>query len=155
MKQLVYLITRHLAKKWEDTYVGSHSKRRLMGIPSNELSGIEHFILLDLLGAPQPQIRSYFLDTAWLFDAMISTERRLGDSGAFSYGENRNMAPGRWRSYFTPRTGNEGSFGYIGDDHVPFLQRGVSILHLIPARFPDVWHTLKVPLSHPPARTSC
>ena len=33
-------------------------------------------------------------------------------------------------------------FGYrIQDDHTPFLQRQVPILHLIPSPFPRVWHT--------------
>lgn len=29
----------------------------------------------------------------------------------------------------------------IEDDHLPFLRRGVKILHLIPYPFPSVWHT--------------
>lgn len=109
-----------------------------------ELGQIEHLILLDLLGAPQPMIRSYFVDTAWLFDALISVERRLGDSGSFVYGEHTQMAPGKWTSYFLPRTSTKQNYGYMGDDHVPFLKRGVSILHLITEPFPHVWHTLKV-----------
>ncbi|NXS16656.1 QPCTL protein, partial [Mystacornis crossleyi] len=31
--------------------------------------------------------------------------------------------------------------GPVEDDHVPFLQRGVPVLHLIPTPFPRVWHT--------------
>lgn len=30
----------------------------------------------------------------------------------------------------------------IEDDHVPFLEKGVPILHLIPVPFPNEWHTL-------------
>jgi len=132
---------RHLAEKWSTTYILPH-RRRLSMVPTTELDGIEHLILLDLLGAPRPGIRSYFLDTAWLFDAMISAERRLGDSGAFAYGDHTNMAPGKWQSYFRPRTKSNVNFGYIGDDHIPFLQRGISILHIIPESFPLVWHRL-------------
>ncbi|XP_068280955.1 glutaminyl-peptide cyclotransferase-like protein isoform X7 [Nyctibius grandis] len=33
--------------------------------------------------------------------------------------------------------------GPVEDDHVPFLQRGVPVLHLIPLPFPHVWHTLE------------
>ena len=29
----------------------------------------------------------------------------------------------------------------IEDDHLPFLRRGVKIVHLIPYPFPTVWHT--------------
>jgi glutaminyl-peptide cyclotransferase len=104
--------------------------------PTTELDGIEHLILLDLLGAPKPVISSYFLDTAWLFDAMVSVERRLGDSGAF------NTAPGKWKSYFRPRT--RSTVDFISDDHVPFLKRGVSVLHIISVPYPLVWHTLAV-----------
>ena len=33
--------------------------------------------------------------------------------------------------------------GYMMDDHIPFLQYDVPVLHLIPPRFPDIWHTLE------------
>ena len=119
-----------------------HDKRRL-GLQSTELSGIEHLILLDLLGAPQPLVRSYYLETAWLFDALRSVETRLGESGAFAFQGSTEMAPGEWMSYFLKHTKLQNA-GYIGDDHVPFLRRGISVLHLIPEPFPAVWHTLEV-----------
>uniref|UniRef100_A0A8V5GT54 glutaminyl-peptide cyclotransferase n=1 Tax=Melopsittacus undulatus TaxID=13146 RepID=A0A8V5GT54_MELUD len=31
--------------------------------------------------------------------------------------------------------------GPVEDDHIPFLQRGVPVLHLIPLPFPPAWHT--------------
>ncbi|NWW74858.1 QPCTL protein, partial [Climacteris rufus] len=31
--------------------------------------------------------------------------------------------------------------GPVEDDHVPFLQRGVPVLHVIPTPFPGVWHS--------------
>uniref|UniRef100_A0A8D0FT11 Glutaminyl-peptide cyclotransferase n=1 Tax=Strix occidentalis caurina TaxID=311401 RepID=A0A8D0FT11_STROC len=33
--------------------------------------------------------------------------------------------------------------GLVEDDHVPFLLRGVPVLHLIPSPFPAVWHTME------------
>lgn len=30
----------------------------------------------------------------------------------------------------------------VQDDHVPFLARGVEVLHVIPTPFPRVWHTM-------------
>lgn len=108
------------------------------------LSGIEHLILLDLLGAQNPLIRSSFMDTAWLFDNMISAERRLLDSGAFTYDGDQATTKDHFTSFFLPRTGNEHNFGGIGDDHVPFLHRGVNVLHVIANPFPRGWHTLKV-----------
>uniref|UniRef100_G1QP70 glutaminyl-peptide cyclotransferase n=1 Tax=Nomascus leucogenys TaxID=61853 RepID=G1QP70_NOMLE len=32
-------------------------------------------------------------------------------------------------------------FGSVEDDHIPFLRRGVPVLHLISTPFPAVWHT--------------
>ena len=143
------LFVRHLAEKWATNYILPHQSRRLMDFQMTGLDGIEHLILLDLLGAPRPVIRSHFLDTAWLFDAIVSAERRLGDSGAFVYGDNASMGPGRWNSFFRPRTTSTMNFDGIGDDHVPFLARGVSVVHLIPDPFPMVWHRLAVCLIPP------
>ncbi|KAJ6490490.1 glutaminyl-peptide cyclotransferase-like protein [Mycena vulgaris] len=131
---------RHLAEKWGTTYALPNSKRRLMGPQATEISGIEHLILLDLLGAENPLIRSYTLNTAWLFDALVSVEKRLGDSGAFAYGEEQSMVAGKWSSFFYQRTRVDMNMGGIGDDHVPFLERGVDVLHLIATPFPHVWH---------------
>ena len=32
---------------------------------------------------------------------------------------------------------------FIQDDHVPFMARGVEILHIIPTPFPSVWHRME------------
>ncbi len=105
---------------------------------------VEHLILLDLLGAPSPHISSYYIDTAWLFDALSDAERRLGESGAFAYGDQTGMAPGKWKGWFLPRRANDIFIGHIEDDHLPFLRRGVAILHVISDPFPTVWHSIKV-----------
>lgn len=34
------------------------------------------------------------------------------------------------------------SRGFVEDDHMPFMARGVDILHIIPTPFPPVWHTM-------------
>ncbi|KAJ7632958.1 glutaminyl-peptide cyclotransferase-like protein [Roridomyces roridus] len=134
---------RHLAEKWATTYALPNSKRRLMGPQATEISGIEHFILLDLLGSENPLIRSYNLDTAWLFDALVSVEQRLGESGAFAYGDEQSMIAGKWSSFFYKRTAVDVNLGGIGDDHVPFLRKGVDVLHLITSPFPSVWHSVR------------
>ncbi|KZV63737.1 hypothetical protein PENSPDRAFT_589435 [Peniophora sp. CONT] len=139
---------RHLAENWESTGLAPSmlNKRRFMrpGAPTTPLSLIEHLVLLDLLGSPHPQIRSYFPDTAWLFDSLISAEDALlsaniigGEGGAGGGG----AGLGR-ESFFKPRSAGERAIGYMGDDHVPFLKRGVSVLHVIAEPFPRVWHTL-------------
>ncbi|KAG9100744.1 hypothetical protein FRC06_003782 [Ceratobasidium sp. 370] len=130
---------RHLAEKWATTYVEPNAKRRLY--PSQTiLSTIEHFVLLDLLGAARPLIRSYFPSTGWLFDEMASAETRLGAAGALDE-KDFKWDPHR-SGFFIPRTGYQASWGGIEDDHLPFLERGVNILHIITSPFPRVWHTL-------------
>jgi len=115
------------------------SPRRLITTPHQTLlSTIEHLVLLDLLGASSPQIKSYFKDTAWLFATLKETEERLNVEGAF-----HTELP--FTSYFHPLApaDSTANFGYMGDDHVPFLKRGVPVLHLITEPFPRVWHTLR------------
>ena len=130
---------RHLANMWASTYLPPHPKRRLISAasPTTPLSTIEHLILLDLIGAPHPRVRSYFPDTAWLFDMLVSAETRLRAAGILD-------ADALGRSFFSTRTGGDVSLGYMGDDHLPFLHRGVSVLHVITEPFPHVWHTLGV-----------
>ena len=110
---------------------------------ATEIDTIEHFILLDLLGARNPRIVSYFLRTGWLFDAMASSETRLAQIGALKYGNDAERRPS---SFFVPRVGSGMNLGGVEDDHVPFLRRGVDVLHIIPSPFPQVWHDLRVSL---------
>ncbi|KAF8267886.1 glutaminyl-peptide cyclotransferase-like protein [Lactarius quietus] len=128
---------RHLAETWATAYLPPHPKRRLLSssTPITQLSTIEHLVLLDLLGASHPLVRSYFPDTAWLFDALIDAETRLRTAGIID-------ATALGGSFFRPRSATDHSLGYMGDDHVPFLHRGVSVLHVISEPFPRVWHTL-------------
>ncbi|KAH8107941.1 hypothetical protein BXZ70DRAFT_884538 [Cristinia sonorae] len=135
--------SRHLAKKWSSSYIAPHTKRRMLPYPSTtEISTIEHFILLDLLGAPKPTIRSSFRETGWLFDAMVSVERRLAEHGAFTYDGDKATTKDSWTSFFMTRTGMEFGGG-IEDDHIPFYRLGVDILHIIANPFPRVWHRLE------------
>lgn len=138
----ISIICRHLAEKWGTTYIQSHHMRRRLHPQATMLSTIEHLVLLDLLGSTRPLVRSYFPDTAWLFDSLVSAEHRLGHSGVF-YDEGK-AAWEEWDSFFMARTNFHVPMGYIDDDHVPFLQRGVPILHVITSPFPQVWHTMKV-----------
>ena len=118
------------------------------GAPTTPLALIEHLVLLDLLGAQHPQIRSYFPDTAWLFDTLIAAEDALLSANLIGGEGGEGLMSGFGReSFFRPRVGGERALGYMGDDHVPFLNRGVSVLHLIAEPFPRVWHTLGVSLS--------
>ncbi|KAF9189261.1 hypothetical protein BGZ51_008192 [Haplosporangium sp. Z 767] len=151
--------SRHLAQKWAQRIVprSRTATGRNGGSTSNNLDGIELFILLDLLGAESPTVPSYFGSTNWAHQHTISIEQRLWDAkllGAQAL-ERKNRAQETVNEEDDemdqleadePRQGfmttNE-PWGGIDDDHRPFLQRGVPIFHVIPTPFPNVWHTLK------------
>jgi glutaminyl-peptide cyclotransferase len=103
--------------------------------PTRRIDTIEHFVLLDLLGTPNPQIPSYYKDTSWLHSELMDLEKRLRDSQAFTPDG---------RNHGSPFMSSKPSWGQIEDDHLPFLANGVPILHLIPNPFPKVWHLLSV-----------
>ncbi|KAL8970154.1 MAG: hypothetical protein Q9183_001659, partial [Haloplaca sp. 2 TL-2023] len=108
----------------------------------NALSTISLFVLLDLLGSKNPVVPSYFKTTHWAYQKMASLEQRfralsLFESAAKSTSKRDNKP-------FLPESDKKGDArwlgGMIGDDHEPFLDRGVEILHVIPSPFPRVWH---------------
>lgn len=136
---------RHLAEKWEKTYLEpSQQSSHRYDRGATMLSNIDCLILLDLLGSETPLIRSYFPPTAWLFDHMVSAEHRLGMDGYFNdHGHNKAYTWQEWDSFFMARTNYHVPVNHIDDDHMDFLKRGVSILHVIADPFPHVWHTLK------------
>ena len=100
----------------------------------NALEGISLFVLLDLLGAKDPNVPSYFKTTHWAYQRLAELEKRLRGLGKFT---------SKGREWF-PDTdkNNDGLWlgGRIEDDHLPFMARGVEVLHLIPSPFPSQWH---------------
>ncbi|EIW66632.1 hypothetical protein TREMEDRAFT_45746 [Tremella mesenterica DSM 1558] len=125
---------RHLAETWETTFLpATHplSKRRYSPTPTI-LNTIDVLILLDLLGDSNPRIHSYYRDTDWLFTQMSDVDKRLRQEGLIDVEKGEEG----WFVDFKMRK------GMIGDDHAPFLERGVSILHVISNPFPKVWHNL-------------
>ena len=97
----------------------------------NTHSTIEYLVPLVLLGTPHPLMRSHFPNTTWRLYILVSAETRIRDVGigaaAFS------------GSFFRTHTVGDITLVYMGDDHLPFLHRGVSVLA---EPFPRVWHTL-------------
>jgi len=94
-------------------------------------------VLLDLLGAADPSIPSYFGKTHWAYSNMAAAEERLRRLGLL---ESKGSA-----GPFLPDSEKQSyqfTMGYVLDDHVPFLERGVDVLHVIPTPFPPVWHTM-------------
>ncbi|KAJ4161239.1 hypothetical protein NW765_006093 [Fusarium oxysporum] len=118
------------SQEWEYQFHGSTATYR------TPLDSISLFVLLDLLGSADPTIPSYFLTTHWAYRAMAGLEKRM---------RQLNVLETKPRFPFLPdgnKTANRFTRSYIDDDHRPFMQRGVDILHLIPSPFPDVWHEI-------------
>ncbi|KAH7367096.1 glutaminyl-peptide cyclotransferase [Plectosphaerella cucumerina] len=122
--------SRSLAQEWEKTF------NPVSASYTNPLDQISLFVLLDLLGSADPVIPSYFSTTHWAYQAMGTVEKRMRDLGVL---ESKPKAP-----FLPERERNNKQFPFrgIGDDHEPFMFRGVDILHIIPSPFPRVWHTM-------------
>jgi len=114
---------RHLAAKLEKQGF-THSS-----VSGNELERMDIFVLLDLLGAKDPNIISSQQDTDPWFKKLVEIEGGLRDLGAI------NKGPRIFSNIPARRLG-------IEDDHIPFLQRRVPILHIIPVPFPEEWHKI-------------
>ncbi|KAG6004616.1 hypothetical protein E4U21_000892 [Claviceps maximensis] len=121
---------RSLAEEWESQF---HTTTSLHRTP---LDSISLFVLLDLLGTSRPNVPSYFLPTHWTYQNMAAIEKRMRDL---------NLLETKPKSPFLPDSNKKASafhHGGIEDDHIPFMMRGVDILHLIPSPFPGVWHKM-------------
>ncbi|KAF1841539.1 uncharacterized protein K460DRAFT_419586 [Cucurbitaria berberidis CBS 394.84] len=137
---------RALAEDWESTF---HTAASIYRTP---LDSIELFLLLDLLGSARPRVPSYFKTTHWAYKHMARAEDRLRKLGLMKSSPNHaakmakreNKKPRR-EPHFLPE-GNKADDAFMGgfvqDDHVPFMARGVDILHIIPTPFPSVWHEI-------------
>ncbi|KAF6790671.1 glutaminyl-peptide cyclotransferase (peptidase family M28) [Colletotrichum sojae] len=119
---------RSLAMEWENTFNPAMSHYK------NPLEQISIFVLLDLLGSANPRVPSYFQTTHWAYKNMATIEKRMRDLGVL---ETKPDIP-----FLNEPDKDASRFGMsgIGDDHVPFMAKGVNILHIIPSPFPAVWH---------------
>ncbi|XP_059574238.1 glutaminyl-peptide cyclotransferase-like protein [Alligator mississippiensis] len=148
--QLLFLDGEEAFGAWSDSdslYGARHLAQHMATAPlrpgarTTQLQAITLFVLLDLLGAPEPSIHSHFAQTAAWFERLVAAEKRLHRLGLL-------RAHPREQLYFLPGAPH----GPVEDDHVPFLRRGVPVLHLVPTPFPAVWHTLEDTADnlHPP-----
>ncbi|XP_076321545.1 glutaminyl-peptide cyclotransferase-like [Tachypleus tridentatus] len=136
--------SRHLAEKLNyEPFPKLPQHQHCRGDYATQLDRMHVLILLDLLGAADPQFHSYFDDTYGLYIQLVNIERRLNAMKRFE------LSPPLFATnYFY----NKNTFSFVEDDHIPFLKRGVPILHLIPNPFPYTWHLLiddKQHLHHP------
>jgi len=110
--------SRHLAAKLS-TRSGSQTTRNI--------DRIEVLVLLDLIGAANPKISSFYPNTYGLHNSLCEIEGQLRRASKL---EGHNLI-------FL----KQASSGFVDDDHRPFLQENVPILHIIPTPFPPQWHT--------------
>lgn len=109
------------------------------------IDSIDLFLLLDLLGSAYPRVPSYFKTTHWAYQRMAEVEARLRSLHQFKSSPNhpskRASSDHQTRDepmFLTEAAKSDGDRWYGGmieDDHIPFQQRGVDILHMIPAPF--------------------
>ncbi|QLQ78427.1 hypothetical protein HG537_0A06740 [Torulaspora globosa] len=107
--------SKHLARKWEK-----------LGI----LSKIDLFVLMDLLGSNEQQpVHSYYRSSHRHYTALSQIE---------------DLISGTQIKWLDPAETKyvELNDPIIDDDHRPFYEAGIPILHLIPFPFPSTWHTL-------------
>jgi len=95
------------------------------------LSGIEVMVLLDLIGAKGPVLRNFYATTSWLFGELVELEKRLWTK-SFLKDDDESLDSDMYFDSYMPGS------SFIEDDHVPFLQRGVPVIHLISWPFPHV-----------------
>lgn len=113
--------SRNLAKVWEQ------SPFTYRDVSGTDLDRMDVMVLLDLIGASNPTFMSTQKKTQQHFNRMSRIETDLRRSNSLS-GDHRIF-----QQQAQYRAG-------IEDDHIPFLERGVPILHLIVTPFPSVWH---------------
>ncbi|XP_056905592.1 glutaminyl-peptide cyclotransferase-like a isoform X2 [Takifugu flavidus] len=139
--QLVFFDGEESFEEWTDTdslYGSRHLAERMANTPhpaglarANMLQAVDLFVLLDLLGGPDPLIVNHFQNTERWFDRLIAAEKRLHRQGLFTSHPSE-------QTYFR----KDFYLGPVQDDHIPFLHKGVPVLHLISTPFPKFWHTL-------------
>ncbi len=143
---------RSLAEAWEQ------KPHPALSTYHTALSSISLFLLLDLLGAKDPNVPSYFKTTHWAYRTMAALETRLRSLHQFKSSPNhpskrtvstkqskaRVNKPRKERLFLPEADKTDDRFlgGMVLDDHVPFMARGVEVLHIIPTPFPRVWHEL-------------
>jgi glutaminyl-peptide cyclotransferase len=104
---------------------GTYGSRHLeQGLAANgELSRVQAMILVDMIGDKVLDIRRDDNSTRWLNNLLFNTAEKLGDSRYFLKNE---------------------TWGGVGDDHIPFVEAGVSAMDIIDFDYgPNnaYWHT--------------
>jgi glutaminyl-peptide cyclotransferase len=128
--ELLFLDGEEAVVEWSATdstygsrYYVDHARK------TGTLAGIKAFVLLDMIGDKNLNIRRESNSTPWLTDAVWAAARRLGHS----------------RNFLAEATP-------IEDDHLPFLQAGVPAVDIIDLDYP-AWHTAEDTLQNVSAQS--
>ncbi|KAK8102125.1 glutaminyl-peptide cyclotransferase [Apiospora sp. TS-2023a] len=136
--------SRALARDWEQRR-GVVDGGGGDGDGDGDLDRMDLLVLLDLLGAPRPSVPSFFRDTHWAYQKAADVEARARRAGLLESGPGPSFFPDAGRHV---DDGAVWEGGELEDDHLPFLERGVRVLHWISAPYPDVWHTMEDDAAH-------
>ncbi|KAG5881219.1 hypothetical protein JTB14_035479 [Gonioctena quinquepunctata] len=116
---------KHLAKLYQSKLQRTTSSDEVV----SDLQRIDILILLDLIGHKGSRFYSSFEDTQNWYLKLAAAEDKLRNLNLLKNNNNHR--------YFVKRAFQ----GYIEDDHIPFLERNVPVIHLISHPFPREWHT--------------
>ncbi|XP_067279070.1 glutaminyl-peptide cyclotransferase [Pseudorasbora parva] len=140
--QLVFFDGREAFEQWSQTdslYGSRHLADYMSRTPhppgskqTTLLNAVDLLVLLDLIGSPDPMFVNHFENTARWFDRLIAAEKRLHSLGLLT-------SHAKEQIYFM----KDVNMGPVEDDHLPFLQRGVPVLHMIATPFPSFMHTME------------
>uniref|UniRef100_A0A915JLQ2 Glutaminyl-peptide cyclotransferase n=1 Tax=Romanomermis culicivorax TaxID=13658 RepID=A0A915JLQ2_ROMCU len=120
--------SRYLAHLWSNQKF-KNQRRNSHSRLSSELDRIDVLVLLDLLGARGLRINNFATNDAKVYELFPQIESQLSDVPGCL-----NPSVGRIFDDYL-------SYMRIQDDHIPFFNRNVKTVHLIPTSFPSVWHT--------------
>ncbi|CAM5173260.1 unnamed protein product, partial [Eretmochelys imbricata] len=127
--QLLFLDGEDAFREWSerDSLYGLSMAKAHHQPGTSQLQAMSLFVLLDLLGARHPTIQNHFPFTASWFDRLVGIKKRLHQLGLL-------QSHPREQTYVQ----REPVYGPVEEDHVPFLRKGVPVLHLIATPFPWV-----------------
>lgn len=141
---------RYMARTW-DQQIGDYG---VTTTRKSRLDAIDLFVLFDLLGTSDPKIPSYYKHTDWAHSQLerlqnLIRREKTQNNQKEAREDKKKDSNTIQKNYGATKNGwfeRPGKFflgDRIGDDHLPFRNFGVPILHLIPAPFPHVWHTME------------
>jgi glutaminyl-peptide cyclotransferase len=136
---------RHLAKTWTNTLHTLTNLNNGSTFKKSPIEMIDALVLLDLLGkfetyfkgTKEASISNSQQATQWVWDRLCRIHEKLAALKLLSPYMLERLKNGDY--YFRPGNPTISSYA-LQDDHVPFLNLGVPICHIIPTPFPNVWH---------------